>query len=372
MFQNRAVYFGLTTLALAGLAFAPAAHAQELLVANEGGATPTTYANTISEYNAATGAFTGTFLTLGSAGLADTGTTPVGLAEDSAGNIYVALNSNDTILKYNPTTGVSSTYATINDTLTSSQFGIGSPALAIYDNNLFVATVPTNSNSLNGGVFEVTPNAGGSTGTATKIFTDTSSTAQNIGGIAVDGSGNIYLGDGNAVSRVVELDSTGTQIAVRTHIPGGDSSSGTQGVTVGPDGTVYATAFKGDLASITDPFATGTLTVLASNSTIKGVNTTETDARPRGVIVDSGTGDLLVVDGTPTGAVDRFTTSGAAAGNGGYATFITAGLNGPTALLEYTAPVAAPEPSQMAVLGLGVLGLGVLGLRARRRSHVEA
>lgn len=370
MFTNRTALFGLTTLALAGLAVAPAAHAQSLLVSNVG--STGAYANTISRFGL-DGSFTGTFLTLGAGqGLADSGTLPAGLAQDSAGNVYIALSSDGVILQYNPITKASSVYATIPSIMPGFAFGTSSPVLAFDGTNLFVSTAPSGSSSFNGAVYKITPNAGGTTGTATKLFTDTNATAQNIGGVAVDSAGNVYLGDGNNTARVLEIDpNSGAILATASRASGGPS--GTTGVTVGPDGTVYATEFKGNLTKFSNPFSNGmngtNSTAIANNTAIEGANTAEGVARPRGIIFDSTTGDLLVVDGS-NGSIDRFTTSGAAAGKGGFSTLSsgTAGFNSPDALLMYNTIAAAPEPSQAAVLGLGMFGLCALGLRARRRT----
>jgi DNA-binding beta-propeller fold protein YncE len=102
----------------------------------------------------------------------------LGLTFDSAGNLYATNAGNQTIEKFNITTGVGSVFA----------HTAGGPSALAFDSagNLYVAT---ESNSI---IQKFTPDGVGS------VFATVNTVASSLAGLAIDGAGNLYVSDANA------------------------------------------------------------------------------------------------------------------------------------------------------------------------------
>lgn len=193
----------------------------------------------------------------GSAGYADgTGSSamfnhPVGLAVDAAGNIYVADEDNNMIRKVTPA-GVVTTVAGTGGT--GSANGAGSSATFYYpcgvavdgSGNLYVADYNNNQiRKISGGVVSTLAGSGSAGSTD---GTGMSATFNHPFGVAVDGSGNVYVTDriGQKIRKI-------TQAGVVTTLAGNGSTGATDGtgtgatfnsptsLTLDRDGNVYVT-----------------------------------------------------------------------------------------------------------------------------------
>jgi len=236
--------------------------------------------------------------------------TPLGLAIDSAGNIYVADNGNHTIRKITPA-GVVTTLAG-SPGLAGDQDGTGANAsfntpndLAINGaGNLFVTTgVGTIREVTVAGV--VTTVAGQPWDLSTVDGTGTNARFNNPGKLTVDGSGNLYVteADSHCIRKI-------TPAMVVTTIAGTVGASGsTDGVGPGalfnfPDG--LAADASGNL--LVADTVNGTLRKIASNGTVTTLAgipaagsadgwglTVPAFYQPRGIAVTSS-GNLYVAD----------------------------------------------------------------------------
>jgi sugar lactone lactonase YvrE len=151
-------------LALLLLAAPATSHAANLFLANEG-------LNIIEEINSSGGEM-GPFA---SSGLSS----PVGLAFDSAGSLYVGNNGNSTIVKFTSMGGVLSSNGTV---FTSSN--LGGPEGMAFDSagNLYVAND-------NGNIVKFTSTGGVLSSSGTVI----ANVGSGAGGLAFDANGNLYV-----------------------------------------------------------------------------------------------------------------------------------------------------------------------------------
>ncbi len=287
--------------------------------------------------------------------------TPVGVAVDSSGNVFVSDEANETIRKITPS-GVVTTLAGTPG-VSGSQNGTGSaatfssPAGIAVDGtgNIYVAdqTDDTIRKVTQAGV--VTSYAG----TANTVgFTDGNATTvarfNSPYGVAVDGSGNVYVADtNNLIIRMITPAGVVSTLAGTAKVSGTANGTGPAAqfkapvaVSVDGSGNVYVADDNGD-ASIRKITSAGVVTTLAGKTGFTGyVDGTGTAAEfngPWGVGVD-GSGNVYVGDignnlirkispggvvttlaGTPgsgntdgTGAAARFNqTTGVAVDSGG-------------------------------------------------------
>lgn len=173
-------------------------------------------------------------------------TNPQGVAIDGLGNLFIADTGNNRILKipFETETELATAYAnqTVPTVLSLPGVTLNSPTQLTTDNfgNLYIA------NSGNGEVDELTPS-----GRAIKL----ASGFQNIYGIALDGSGNLYIGDGTSIYQLAPGATSTTRLSASSQLaaPGG--------IAADAGGTVYVADFyKGILELHPD----GTVTALGT------------------------------------------------------------------------------------------------------------
>jgi streptogramin lyase len=296
---RRRKYRGLAMLACFALAIGPV-HAQNIFVANLGG-------DTVTEYSSS-----GTYLGVFASGLAD----PEGIALNSSGDLFVANYSGNDITEYGP----SGTYLGV-----FASTGVSTPhALAIDSSgNLYVG------NDGNNTVTEYS-----SSGTYLGAFASGLNTPK---GLVFDSSGNLYVANasGNTISK---FSSSGT--AIGTFASTG--LSGPEGIVIDSSGNLYAANSSGN-----------TVTEYSSSGTDLGAFASGLEY-PHGLAINSS-GDLLVANYEGNDIIE-YSSSGTDLG-----TFASTGLSSPAYIVITPNPV--PEPSILALAGLGGLGL----LRFRRR-----
>ncbi|WP_395750680.1 hypothetical protein [Prosthecobacter sp.] len=221
--------------------------------------------------------------------------TPYGVAADSSGNVYVADSGNHTIRKVTPAGAVSTVAGTagsignINATGSAARFNFPQGVAVDGSGNLYVAD--TNNQLVrkitSGGVVTTLAGSGfpgylDGTGTGAYFFSPS--------GIAVEGAGTVYVADNNnQVIRKV------TPAGVVTTLAGtANTSEGT------PDGTGADARFRNPMGVATD--GEGNVYVADSN------NSTVRKITPSGVVTTIG-GTARVVGGAEgIGAAAQFST----------------------------------------------------------------
>jgi sugar lactone lactonase YvrE len=238
--------------------------------------------------------------------------TPVGIAVDSTGNVYVSDEANETIRKITPA-GVVTTLAgtvgvggTVDGTGTAAQFS--SPAGIGIDGagNLYVADQTDDT------IRKVTPSGVVTTiaGAVSSVgFTDGAGTVARFHspyGVCADASGNVYVADtGNYTIRMITPSGTVSTIAGTAKVSGSANGTGAAArfdapvdVAVDGSGNVYVADENGD-ACIRMITPGGVVTTLAGHAGLTGfADGTGTNAEfdgPFGVCVDAG-GNVYVGD----------------------------------------------------------------------------
>lgn len=232
---------------------------------------------------------------------------PFGIAIDAAGNLYVADEGNDLVRKISTgavvTTlaGMAGVPGAINgmDTLASfnKPFGVavdgsGNVYVADAGNNIIRAITPAGLVS----TFAGTGKPGGANGTDTASFNNPLS-------VAVDGSGNLYVADyGNDLIRKISPAGVVSTLA-GSGAAGSDNGSGTaatfnlpESVAVDASGNVYVADNGNNLIRKITP--DGTVSTLAGSGLAGSANGTGAAASfnsPFGIAVDA-TGNVYVAD----------------------------------------------------------------------------
>jgi trimeric autotransporter adhesin len=187
---------------------------------------------------------------------------PMGVAVDSAGNIYIADNGDDSLLKVTVSTGLISFVA-----------AIGAPTDVKLDSagNLFV------TDTTNGRISKVTASTGlistvaagglvcsGQTDTAGDGCLATDSTLFSPLGVALDSADNLYIADSrhNRIRAVGKVDDipgvsdsctiNGTSVTCTATVTGVDSSVATGTITWTINGNTFSAVLSGGKASITE------------------------------------------------------------------------------------------------------------------------
>jgi sugar lactone lactonase YvrE len=236
---------------------------------------------------------------------------PYGMAIDSSGNLYVADKSNDLIRKVTPA-GVVTTIAgtaglvgAVDGTGTAALFNSPSGVAVDGSGNVYVADTGNNT------IRKITP-AGVSTTIAgtpgTSGSTDGTGPAASFSspyGVAVDGSGNVYVTDSaNATIRKITSAGVSSTFAGVSGTTGSMDGTGTSiefnnpiGIAIDSSGNLYVTdTGNNTIRKIT---SAGVSTTIAGNPGVAG----DTDGTgvfalfnsPRGIAVDSA-GNIFVAD----------------------------------------------------------------------------
>jgi sugar lactone lactonase YvrE len=249
---------------------------------------------------------------------------PVGIAVDGAGNVYVADTGNDLMRMISPMGNVTTLAGLAGvagsrdnpgtNALFNQPMGIALDAAT----NLYVADYGNDT------IRKITPNGSVSTfaGSAGNFgFANASGTSAQFyqpEGIAVDGSGNVYVADtGNNAVRKITSGGAVTTIGGTAGMPGGTDASGTsalfyqpQGIAVDGSGNVYVSDFFNDnIREIPTSGATVTLCGLAETSgSADGANSGARFWGPAGMAITSG-GTILVAD-SGNSVIRTVTTAG--------------------------------------------------------------
>jgi NHL repeat-containing protein len=219
---------------------------------------------------------------------------PAGVAVDSSGNVYVADSGNDTIRKVTPS-GVVATLAgtpgasgKVDGTGPTARFW--SPASVAVDSggNVYVA------DEFNSFIRKITPEGVVSTLTGTSAFPS---------GVAVDSAGNIYF---SVYFFIQKFTPAGMMMTTLAGTYGDGIADGTgatasfrrpSGVAVDGTGNVYVADFGNDTIRKVTP--SGVVTTLAGRASASGsadgTSTAASFFRPSGVTVD-GAGNVYVAD----------------------------------------------------------------------------
>ncbi len=262
---------------------------------------------------------------------------PYGVAADGGGVVYVADANNHTIRKIVAATGVVTTFAGLAGT-NGSLDGTGgaarffSPTGVAVDGsgNVFVADLRnyTIRKISSGGVVTTFAGTAGSYGSANG--TGVAATFNSPYGVAVDGSGNVYVAEG--ANRIIRKITSGGEVTIMAGTAGvAGSADGTgsaarfdwpHGVAVDGSGNVFvADTLNQTIRKIT---ASGVVTTFAGDAGAGSVDGTGVAARlngPTGLAIDAS-GNLFIADSdnhtirkvTPGGVV---TTLAGLAGNSG-------------------------------------------------------
>ncbi|MGN4155884.1 NHL repeat-containing protein, partial [Burkholderia gladioli] len=237
---------------------------------------------------------------------------PSAIAADSSGNLYVADTLNNVIRKISPA-GVVSTLAGNPTGASGSADGTGSAASFYRPNgiavdssgNVYVADTRNNTIRKITSAGQVTTVAGvaGSTGS-----TDGSGTSALFNGpasIAVDGSGNLYVGDvSNHTVRKISSTGQVTTLAGSAGSSGATDGTGSNarfgtplGVAVDSSGTVYVSdSINSTIRKITPAGVVTTLAGTAGTTgSTDGLGTNAQFDAPFGLFVDSS-GYIYVAD----------------------------------------------------------------------------
>ena len=252
---------------------------------------------------------------------------PAGVAVDSSGNIYVADSNSHTIRKVtsggavSTLAGLAGSPGSTDATGNAARFNYPTGVALDGSGNLYVAD--ENNHTIrkvaSGGVVTTFAGLAGSygstdaTGTAARFHSPT--------GVAVDGSGNVYVADfGNNTIRKMTSGAVVTTLAgLAGTAPGSTDGTGTAarfyspyGVAVDGSGNVYVADFANNsLRKVTSGGVVTTLAGLAANyGSTDGTGTVARFHGPYGVTVDSS-GNVYVAD--YNNCVIRKVTSGGAA-----------------------------------------------------------
>ena len=270
-------------------------------------------------------------------------TSPTGVAVDGSGNVYVADAGNNKIRKVSPSGVVSSLAGSGSQ---GSSDGTGSAASFYHPSgvavdgsgNVYVADADNNK------IRKVSPSGVVSTlaGSGSSGSTDgTGSSASFNGpcGVAVDGSGNVYVADHyNHKIRKVSPSGVVSTLAGSGSIGSADGTGGDAsfffpyGVAVDGSGNVYvADADNNKIRKVSPSGVVSTLAGSGGYGSADGTGSAASFNRPYGVAVD-GSGNVYVADGgnntirkvSPSGVVSTLAGSGSwgsSDGTGGAASF---------------------------------------------------
>jgi sugar lactone lactonase YvrE len=262
---------------------------------------------------------------------------PEGVVVDGSGNVFVADDGNNTIRKITPSgvvttlAGTAGSWGSADGTGAAARFN-GPDGVAVDGaGNVFVA------DSWNNTIRKITPSGvvttlagtAGSSGSAD----GTGAAARFNGpeGVAVDGSGNVFVADaGNSTIRKITPGGVVTTLAGTAGSYGGADGTGAaalfnepEGVAVDGSGNVFV-ADAGKSSTIRKITPSGVVTTLAGTAGLSGsadgTGAAASFSFPSGVAVD-GSGNVFVADGntirkiTPSGVVTTIVGAATRPGN---------------------------------------------------------
>jgi len=234
---------------------------------------------------------------------------PVGIAVDGAGNVYVADQENHTIRKITPATEVT----TLAGSAGSAGSADGTGAAARFDHPTGVA-VDGAGNLYVGDEFHGTIRKITAAGAVTTLAgtADAGGSADGSGaaarfsfpeGVAVDEAGNVFVADAfNATIRKVTAAGVVTTLAGTANLAGGMDGTGAAARFFTPSGVVAdrsCNVFVTDFGAVRKITSAGLVTTLAGVAggfgSADGTGSAAGFGSPNGVAID-GTGDLYVAD----------------------------------------------------------------------------
>ena len=279
---------------------------------------------------------------------------PQGVVVDSSGNIYVADTGNDTI-RLVTSAGVVTTIAG-SPGVSGTNNGVGSLArfyepegIAINNSGATLYVSDTWNHTIRQvTIAGVVTTFAGSAGTpGTNNATGLSAQFNQPEGIAVDGAGNVYVGDtGNQLIRFISPGGVVSTFAGSVGNSGTNNGTGTsaqfwdpQGIALDSATNIYvADSFNNTIRKITPAGVVTTL--VGSAGTVGSADATGSAARfwqPQGVAVDSA-GNIYVAD-TANGTVRKITSASVVTTLAGLPSIGSSDGSGSTAL--FNGPVGA-------------------------------
>src|SRR5437899_1588714 len=286
--------------------------------------------------------------TVDGSGAAARFTSPQSVAMDSAGNIYVADTSNNTIRKITPP-GVVSTFAgsagnsgSTDGTGTDARFYNPSGVATDSAGNVYVADARNNTirKITPAGVVSTVAGSAGVTGSADGV--GAAAAFEGPSGLAIDGAGNIYVADTyNSTIRRINPQGAVSTLAGAAEVAGSANGVGAaagflqpEGIATDSAGNVYVADTWNDMIRKITP--AGVVSTIAGSARVDGSKDGSGAAarffNPIGIAIDSA-GNLLVADAAnstirkidPSGAVSTLAglagVTGSADGSGAAARF---------------------------------------------------
>lgn len=253
-----------------------------------------------------------------------------GIVVSTSGDVYVASETNNSILRFSSTGASLGTFATDH---------INTPVGMAFDSsgNLYVA------NNAPGTISEYS-----AAGTYIKTFASGLSYPE---GLVIDGSGNVFVSGGGAGGTITKFDPTG---AISNTITTGLSYPGQ--LTFDSAGNLYASNAGGD-----------TITKFNGLGAYQGVFATGTGSNDYGLVYDASTNSFYQGTFGPAaninGPIQHFDANGNSLGY--------VATDQPTAYFLAVRPRAVPEPASLAMLGIGAIGV-MCYVRRRRVSADRA
>lgn len=268
---------------------------------------------------------------------------PAGVAVDSSGNVYVADSKNNEIRKITPagvvtTLAGSTTAGSANGTGSAASFDLPVGVAVDSAGNVYVA------DTFNNEIRKITPTGvvttlAGSTTAGDADGTGSAASFNGPEGVAVDASGNVYVADtGN--NEIRKITPTGVVTTLAGSLTAGSndgtgtaaSFNGPTGIAVDSVGNLYVADHNNN--EIREITPSGVVTTLAGSTTAgnsDGTGSSASFSQPQSVAVD-GVGNVYVADSgnneirlvAPTGVVTTLAgsaTAGSTNGPAGTASF---------------------------------------------------